>query len=355
MIAAERERLAGPFLIGAFAVVFAAMLAAVFPTSDEYADFASTQKPNAFSVAYLHALNRANPNDEKLRMVYARHLAQVGRAADALEALRSVANGRGLADEARDLSFDLALVLVHEAPSPAERRRAVDGAVQRLTDLVGRPHSADRLRALTDAALELERPDLAARALLELARVDTDRAARLAEAGKWFRASGAVNAAADAYRQAVAMETDPEKGRTYALDAIAALRAGSRVCDAAEVANELARAHWDEPATATSAMDLAVECGNAKLARDLGRRVVELSSDSDDLLFAQVKRELAAGDLAAAFMLMQELVKRQPDEPSLREIDSRIAEWAGHPEVALQDWLYLMGRPVVPPRRFELP
>jgi hypothetical protein len=80
-----------------------------------------------------------------------------------------------------------------------------------------------------------------------------------------------------------------------------------------------------------------------------------LSSDSDEVLFDQVKRELAAGDLAAAFLLMQELVKRQPDEPSLREIDGRISEWAGHPDVALQDWLYLMGRPVVPPRRFELP
>src|SRR5689334_7026198 len=86
LIAAERERLAGPFLIVAFAAVFAGMLVAVFPPSDEYADFASTQQPNAFSVAYLQALSRANPNDDKIRLVYARHLANVGRAADALEA-----------------------------------------------------------------------------------------------------------------------------------------------------------------------------------------------------------------------------------------------------------------------------
>lgn len=355
MIAAERERLAGPLLIVAFGAVFAGMLVAVFPTSDEYANFASTQQPNAFSVAYLQALARANPSDEKIRLVYARHLAKVGRASDALQALTSIAQSRGLADEARDLSFDLALVLVHEASSAAERRRATEEAVNRLTELVGTARGAERLRALADAALELERPDLAARALIELSRVDADRAARLAEAAKWFRAAGNERAAADAYRQAMTAETDSEKARPYAEGAVAAMRAAGRACDAADVANDLAHAHWDELATAQGAMDLAVECGNAKLARDLGRRVVELSGGSDDLLFDQVKRELGAGDLAAAFSLMQELVKRQPDEPSLREIDGRIAEWAGHPDVALQDWLYLMGRPVVPPRRFELP
>jgi hypothetical protein len=59
---------------------------------------------------------------------------------------------------------------------------------------------------------------------------------------------------------------------------------------------------------------------------------------------AQVRRELAAGDAAAALGLLRVLVSHSPEDASLHETTARVAEWAGEPQTALEHWLWLLTR-----------
>src|SRR5687767_5653931 len=75
-----------PLLIG-FAFMMGIVIAVVFPTGREYAEVTSKQKVDAYSIAYLAVVTRADPKDSHLRFVYVRQLAQLGRWDEALKVL----------------------------------------------------------------------------------------------------------------------------------------------------------------------------------------------------------------------------------------------------------------------------
>lgn len=354
MSADERLRLVPLPLIAGFAFSLGAVLAAVLPTRREYAQLADDQPPDAYSLAYLHVLTRAKPDDEHLRITYVRHLAKLGLFDDALQAL-----GKPRDIEAEGLRLDLLLARARALPEPSDERRAAFEAVAVQLQAVARlPVSLDRLQALASLALELERPRLAAELLLRAGAVDSPRrAALLADAARWLRASGDGVRAAQTYQRAAEIERDADRARAYALAAIDALEAEDRVADAADLVTKLVAAEPNDVALLARAAALSSACNRVVAARDYGRRIVALSPDRDaeDVVTGQLRRELAAGDVRSALPLVQSLVRRHPNDPRLRELQAHVAEWAGRPDLALGDWLWLLGHgrlpsgaPVVP-------
>jgi tetratricopeptide (TPR) repeat protein len=353
-IAGSRERLAGgPMLVG-IGLAFGALLAAVLPTRGEFAR--SLDRPSdARSIPYLRALTRAS-GDESIKLLYVRRLQSLGRFDAALQALGP--ETEGAVDAPTDnLRFDLLLAQARAEPGGSESRaRAFAAVAVALATLRSVPETAPRLRELSSVALEVEEPHLAAEYLQAVASLTppAERAPTLVEAGRWFRASHDETRAVDCYEQAADEAPDSTTACAYAGFAIDALEAQERVDAAAELAATYAERCPEDDALLERATVLAGAANHPTEARDLGRRLIERRADDGDLQ-GQVRRELAAEDPRGALAIVARLVARHPDDAHLRQVEARVAEWAGNPALALGDWLWLFGRGIATPREVALP
>jgi hypothetical protein len=357
-IAGSRERLAGgPMLVG-IGLAFGALLAAVLPTRGEFAR--SLDRPSdARSIPYLRALTRASRGDESIKLLYVRRLQSLGRFDAALQALGPETEGAVDAPTA-NLRFDLLLARARAEPEGSESRaRAFAAVAVALATLRSVPETAPRLRELSSVALEVEEPHLAAEYLqavasLTAATAPGERAPTLVEAGRWFRASHDDTRAVDCFEQAADEAPDSATACAYAGFAIDALEAQERVDAAAELAATYAERCPEDDALLERATVLAGAANHPTKARDLGRRLITRRADDGDLQ-GQVRRELAAEDPRGALAIVARLVARHPDDAHLRQVEARVAEWAGNPALALGDWLWLFGRGIATPREVALP
>jgi hypothetical protein len=349
--AVDRVRLApAPLLVG-FAFSLGCILAAVFPTRREYAELADDRAPDAYSLAYLRVLTRANPSDEHLRLLYVRHLTQLGRYDEALDALAPAVAAGSADDAAQGLALDLLLARARAIPESDPRRAdAFELVAARVEGLLARPHPAQRARSLARLALELERPGLAADYYERAAaRSPAESAALLVDAGRWRLAAGDTVGAASLYREAVDREADPVHSREDALLAVAALESADRVSAAADLAGVYLERWSDDRELLARAADLSSRCMRVGAARDYGRRLLALDPDSAAALERQASLELAAGEPRGALPMLGRLLVLRPGDERLHRMRARVAEWAGRPEVALADWLWLLGGGAAPP------
>lgn len=341
----EKRVFAGaPVLLG-FAFMVGVVLMVVFPTGREFAELTGKQSVDEYSIAYLTVLTRAHPEDESLRIVYARQLATLGRWEAALRALAVEAREPAAAAEVRALKMDVMLARAREIPTndvaaSASAFAAVHDELRAMTAMVLPPAKG---RELAKLALELQDPALAARFFLAVSEVETHpggRADAIAEAGRWMRASGDGLGASDCFRRAADLAPQPERRTAYLARGADALEAEARPCEAAALLRAPASLSTDTSFIERAAT-LSTSCGAPEQAKVLGRRLVDLKPDDEGHLRAQVRRELAAGDPEGALTILRRLVNRHPRDGELRRATALVAEWAGRPDLALEQWLAL--------------
>lgn len=346
---------ASPLFLLGFAVFIGAVLAVVFPTGREYAEVTS-KRVDAYSIAYLTVLIRANPHDAHLRAVYVRQLAELGRWDDALRSLEEgVPYPPDLAPDMRAVRLELMLARARAIPEGEPDRSAAFGAVRAelASLLVDAPK--ERLLEFATLSLELEDPALASKYYLRIADVDpAGRPAALASAGRWLRAAGDGVGSSDCYKRASDATLEPGKKTAYLVEASRSLEGAKGACPAAALVDAPARATMDR-ALLERATTLMTSCGRAVDAKVLGRRLLALAPGDVPTIRAQVRRELGAGDAAGALKLITVLAEKEPDNADLREAQARVAEWAGQPQVALDQWLWLLARGRVPSATLKLP
>lgn len=348
--------LAGAPLLVGFAFIMGIVMTVVFPSGREYAEVTDKQGVNAFSIAYLTVLTRADPKDLHLRMIYVRQLASLARWDEALDALSKAPEEAKRTPELRVLKLELSLAKARSLPEDTADRAAAFAALhddlRSLVDDVPK----DKAHELGKLALELEDPLLAARYFLVAAeRQDVEAAAAsLAEAGRWFRAGGEGERGAECLQRAAEKTRDPERKKGYLLEAAAALEASRGACPAADVLHGPAQTDTDV-AFVRRAVELLRKCARANDAKLLGRRLLGMVENDEAEVRLQIRRELEAGDPRGALALLRGLVAKHPNDPVLREATARIAEWGGDPQTALQHWLWLLDHGRVPADRVVLP
>src|SRR6185369_14055789 len=96
----------------------------------EYAELTAVSKPDAYSIAYLEVLTRANPEEAELRLVYARQLGMLGRYDQAITALTPALAKRRRPD-LLNLQMDLFLARARSIPEGNPRRRSELAEVHR--------------------------------------------------------------------------------------------------------------------------------------------------------------------------------------------------------------------------------
>jgi tetratricopeptide (TPR) repeat protein len=328
-----------------FAFSLGAVLAAVVPTTEEYAKLADDRPPDATSLAYLQVLTRASPGDENLRLLYVKHLKTLGRYDEAVDVLAPALASHPDSLEIASLQLDLLLARARAIPEEDPRRAQAFVAVEaHLRGLLGF-RQQEKLESWMMLAVALDRPRLAAEFGHAAAQAPGPRGASiLAEAARWMRASGDAERAARDYRAAADREEDPERARQDALLALATLESDDRVGDAADLAGSYLHRWPGDAELLRRAADLATGCGRPGLARDYGRRLLALEPSSDAVLERQVELELASGDARAALPLIQRLIALRPDDVGLHRQEARVAEEIGEPQVALNEWVWLLGR-----------
>jgi hypothetical protein len=345
LIAARQSRVfaGAPLLLG-FAFMVGVVLTVVFPTGREFAELTGKQRVDEYSIAYLTVLTRAHPEDVHLRIVYVRQLAAVGRWDAALAALSVGPPEAATSAEVRALKMELMLARARELPPHDPAAAAAFVAVHdELRSTSGILVPSARGRELAKLALELEDPALAARFLLNVGDVEVDPAVRadaIAEAGRWLRAAGEGQRASECFRRAAGLSRDLERRAAYAGKGADALEADGRPCEAAALLRPHASASTNVVVVERAAA-LSTSCGASEDAKTLGRRALALAPHDEVRLRAQVHRELAAGDPQGALVLLRRLVHQHPHDGDLRRTTARVAEWAGRPDVALEQWLSL--------------
>lgn len=337
-------RLAGLPLLAVFTLVLVGLLSLVFPTGSEYAAFTSETKPDAYSIAYLETLTRANPKELELRLVYAKQLAALGRYDAAFTVIAPVLEDPRLGAEAKQFALDVALARARAFPEGAPSRTAAFADVHaQLRVLLSFPRTAARGEELAKLALELDDPRLAAEFYDDLAAHHQEGRPRyLASSARWLRAAGDNKLAAAHYRSAHDTAFSPDEAIEYAVLAVASLEADNHPNDAADLAAEYAGRHPADARILALATRLATACTRAAAARELGRRWLALAPDDETVMRAQASRELGAGDAKSSLLLLNKLVARHPDEYALRLQRARVSEWAGDLGTAERDLLWLV-------------
>ena len=327
------------------------------PTRREYDEETDRLPANAYTLAYLEMLTRANPRDAHTRGRLRAPLSALGEYERGARRSRSRRRPRYPRERPARVRI-LALARARSFPEGApERAKAFGDVISRLEALASRPADAARTRELANLSLELERPALAVVFLEGLAgQVPADdRPQVLAEAARWMRASGDNKGAAEAYLRAANLEADPTKSRDLTLSSIDSLEAANRVEEAADLATGTAARHPDDALFVQRAVHLAIAANRPMIARDWGRALLALRGDDEAETEAQARRELAAGNPKAALPLVERIVARRPDDTGWREVEARVAEWAGDPARALTDWLWLMQHGAASPEPRALP
>jgi tetratricopeptide (TPR) repeat protein len=333
-----------PMLLGV-AFVMGVMLTVVFPTGREFAELTGKHRVDAYSIAYLSVLTRAQRDDGNLRIVYARQLAELGRWEESLAALDAGTFDPAAVGDAKTLRLDVVLARARSLPvGSSARASALEAVHQEIRAATRLSWPPPRARELAKLSLELEDPALAARYFLaagELEVIPSARAEAIAEAGRWLRASSDERGASECFRRAADLTDDRDHKARYLSAGADALEAQGRPCDAADLLRPFVKGS-PNVALVVRAAALSTSCGNAHAAKNIGRRLLELTPDDETYVREQVGRELAAGDPSAALLLLRTLVKRHPNDGGLRLTTARVAEWSGQPQIALEQWLFLM-------------
>jgi Tetratricopeptide repeat len=335
-----------PGVLALLALAVGALLALLFPGLD-FGHPKHLGPPDELSIAYLEQVLRTHPADRPARLLLARQQMALGHWSAAESSLRMLvaANDR-IGVQARMDLLELARSRLDALPPsdparPARQRESL--AALRL--LVPAPLRADELEHLADLALALGAPSDAADLYQRLAAFDApNRHDWLLRTAKWRRASGALDASAEAYFAASACAPAEWAARDDVLAALEVLTAADRGADALK-ASEKALGRWP---TDRRLLDRAVGFARAQQdsesAKRWSERLIQLAPDDDAALRRHLDIELGARDVGAAYLAATRLVELHPEDPALRRRLAEAATWSNHPEEALAAWAWLANR-----------
>lgn len=341
---ARQRYLIPPSVVLASTVGFCGALFVLFPDPHRSFDVATRAQRDALSIAYLRVLLRTNPDDRQIRYSLANELAEIGKWEEArglVTSLTRVPGAVGLEARLALLRIDRATMRQRLFSDPKRASISKDIAEQ-IANALTQPAGQDALETLADASREINRPDLAARALQRLADSNTPARQHWLEltARNWL-SNGTPSKAAMAYRTITMLSGhSADARRNYALltldNFVAANDGGAALAFADEMLDRLGT----DPVFLERALVIAQAQNDAHRALRFGRRLLMLSPDSVSALERQLGIELAAQALPEAFDLASRLVVLAPDVEHRTRL-AQIAEWNSKQEAAMKQWAIL--------------
>ncbi len=288
----------------------AALLVLLFPRGGTL----DLSRSDELAIAYLKIRLRAEPENRPARVALARHQMDLGRWADAWQALAFFETPRPQHYlEADLLALELKRRELAAAGEERARRTHLRGLGQTIEGLLAAHLKLpiDRAELIAGIALELGRPDLSALAL---------------EAG--------------------ARSADPQPALELDLRAVAKWRSANRNARALALMGKLlgrfpAASPPERERLYEQAVEVALAANHLSQARTWLAQWIARFPENDPLRKRQFKLALAAHDLPAALRSAEELVARQSQDPEAHRQVGTVAEWVKRPRRALTEWRWL--------------
>ena len=349
MSATKRQKLAQPWVLLLITCVIVTTLVLIFPRKSSFESPTYLARPDVLSIAYLRVVVRFWPDDHEARLLLAHQLFTLGYLEEAHETLTPLIKLRGThATRARLMALDISLSQFRTGNDHGnDDHTALQHALNQALEAVIMDHlSVTDLQRLAKLSLELGQPGLATTLYTRLADTDTaHRPAWLAEAARWALATRQPAQASHLYEQATDTAINTKDALTYALLSLDALRAANQEASALQRVRVYLQRFAHSPEGIREllprALTLALAMKQPLLARNWGRQILAYTPSSAEAVTRQLNLELAARDLPAALQLAQRMTALRSDDPRQHLQLAQIAEWAGHPTIALSEWLWL--------------
>tara|TARA_R110000868_G_scaffold74298_1_gene214809 strand:- start:8088 stop:11705 length:3618 start_codon:yes stop_codon:yes gene_type:complete len=334
--AVKTRRLLSPWALLLVALLIGGLLVLVYKGEDVF--LPDGKQPDAVSINYSELLLEAHPQDQALRLTLIEQLIALGDYPRARSHMLMLDR-----EEVETLGFyqaelDTLQALADPAGIEPSRKRQL---IELFTAVERSPLSdAQRLR-IAKYALALGAPGLAAPIYEQMAERDPDRHAEwLAEAAKWYQASGEAEHAAGLYLQLMESAVTAKERKTYLEQAFYSFLSADR----SERAAELLSLHMSDLAeTDTVLLDAAVRASVGSHRFDLAALFVQrwrtLLPQDPEALAVEMRLHLAAGDLERAWATGQLMLQSRPDDLELLTQMAQLAEWTARPQDALRYWV----------------
>lgn len=317
----------------------------LFPSQQRLSALTRQRESDPLSIAYMQLLLRTRPGDEALRAAVAHNLGGAGKWDEARATLLPLLGEAGeTGQRMRMEALELELLILQQLPRDSAQRGVVMGKIAGWIErLRQEPLKALALVRLAEISLSVTLPGAAAQIYDQLAlREPGRRPSWLALAATQYLASNAPERAAQVYEKAALQAaSDGPDYRQYTLLALDAYLAANRGAEALRLAEAALTRLARDPEFIERVMALALAQNNAAAAQRLGRQLVVLKPGDAGVLLRQFELEVAAKDLPAALALAGALVALEPAQPEHRVRLARLAEWAGKPQLALEQWALL--------------
>lgn len=301
-------------------------------------------RPDRISVLYLQLLMDTEPDDASLRLDLARQLVRIGDIDRAYLVLKPLLAQQGReATEARLLSLELDMKMYFSmaATDPA-KENAFATLGKKISAFIDESLPVDLLPRVIRHSLEFGQPATAAKLYERWAGADNaHRFDHLKAAGYWYTAAGLPLSAAEVYDKAYASAGDDEQARQAALLAVDALQAADKAPLALTFIKNSLRRLTNDKALLDKAIALSLAIDDPKQAFAWGNARLSLTPDDPEQISRQMELALAAGMLDAALPLSERLSALRPEDRHIHERAAQIAEWAGKPDLALNQWIWL--------------
>ena len=341
----KQKRLVGTKIIFLFGAALIAIFVLLFHKEDRLKTMFNLIPADRISVQYLQLLVNADPEDASLRLALARQYAQIGSVNEANRVLEPLLNQQGReAIEARLLSLELNTKLYYDkAATDTSRENDLVALRKKIAFIANELVPVDLFPTVIQRSLELGRPDLAAKLYEYWANINNeDHFERLKEAGRWYVAAGVPLQAAEIYHKAYKEADDIELAKQFALLAINALRAADKGSLALTSMKEYLQRFPNDVVLLDEAIVLALATNDPKQALEWGNLRLALDPNNPEQINKQVDLALAAGNLDVAWSLCERLLILKPKDRHIHEHAAQIAEWAGKPALALDQWVWLV-------------
>ncbi len=344
MAARSGQRLISPVALVVMAVAIVFILVLLFPQRVSFLGSRYLQHPDALSIAYLRALVRSDAGNTELKIALARQLLSIGKWQEASDVLHGIlASGKQDSAELLLLRIDMGIQQLAALPEKSRRRHELKKQLSIwINHLLPLELDIASQKKLASLMLSYNRPDIAAKIYRELAWQEKGRAEEYwALAARWMLASGLPGRAGEYYFKAYGEAKTDRERQDYASKGIDALLAASEYGKLLGYLDQVLKRDPGNTAFLKIGISIARLQGDLQKAGNWNLLLVGLEPDDLDNLVRQRDIELQKGDLQLALHYARQVVKRVPGNRTSRKKLALIAEWAGRPQLAQQQWLWL--------------
>lgn len=346
----QRPRLISPFGLAGFVGAAIVVLTLLYPHRGLYEQVGKDIEVDEISIQYLLNLLATEPDNFELRLHLAKSYVALGQYENALNILAPLfahedAQWR---EKALLIKLDILLKLAFAEQAGSEARAIkmaqFSQALHESEKMIGTAYGLRQLARLAELGNELTFAEFifARLLLLDENMIDLDEAARIALANGHYLLSAQYTWRS---RQ---LATGDEKKIAYLQLALSTLQAGGIGHIGLDWVQALPYAEWQRKDVLLSLTKLALASNRAKLASEFAYKLIGFDNKPHDKIeFVAAHFEIAyvafSGnqDLADGLKLAQVAIKHSPHDVKWHERLAQVAEWSGHPQIAIEEWRWL--------------